>query len=408
MTIQGKGAASRSDPPINIADFLIAATLPVICGYAILAPQGLTWLPWLIILLALWAARRLNLETHPWERLPAARWLFWAMAAAAIWTLMRCITAYNVPDAFLGAGSFYATVFAVVLLVPLSAAVSRDGRWFWLFFPLVNIITASIAGLAANQVIQLGWISARLGELWHFNRAASLAALLLPVSLYAVGQTSGPRRDKALMMIAVTGAIGVGVFSTYSESAKLAFIIGLAVNAAAQVSLKLTTRLVSWGFVISLLVVPSVLPTVHDWTISNHALDQDTWTYRPRLEIWRAMVHLIVEAPFFGHGVEFVRNAGYINAITGLWTEQTHPHSAIFQLWVDLGLLGVVLFGTVIVLLGETILWLPREKGAMLAAVMAGALGVWSVSHGMWQSWFVGLIGLVVFHAMVAARRGAP
>lgn len=400
-------SATQSTRRVDRGDFLIVAMLPVACGFSILAPQGLTWFPWVSVAIVLLIVARSGSRRHPWAGLSHSRRLLWWLGAFALWTLLRAIAAFNVADAFVSAGSFFFTVAGVILLIPLAAAISRDGRWFWLFFPIVNLVFVLAASLTANHVVSLGWISTRLGEAWHFNRAAGLAALLLPVSLYAVAQSSWSRSLKGLAMVVVAGAAGAGVWATYSESAKLALLAVLVVHGLGLLWPGLASRFVCWGFILALVLSPLLLPYAYDWTMQTHLLDGETLTFRPRLEIWRGTLGLISEAPLVGHGVEYMRNAGYIHPVTGLRTFDTHPHSAIFHMWVDLGFVGIVLFSVVLFRLGEMIRALPREEGAMICAIFGGTLAYWGVSHGMWQSWFVGLAGLAAFYALVAARRGA-
>jgi hypothetical protein len=43
----------------------------------------------------------------------------------------------------------------------------------------------------------------------------------------------------------------------------------------------------------------------------------------------------------------------------------------------------------------------------MVAAQLAGVLAIWSVSHGMWQPWFVGLAGFALVFGLICAQRAA-
>ena len=106
-------------------------------------------------------------------------------------------------------------------------------------------------------------------------------------------------------------------------------------------------------------------------------------------------------------GVEFVRVMGYRDPETGILTAETHPHSFLFQIWVDIGFVGVALLIGVIVLLAEMIRRVEGPARVMYAAIMAGGLAIWSVSHGMWQSWFVGLLGISIIYAGIAHHRGS-
>lgn len=73
----------------------------------------------------------------------------------------------------------------------------------------------------------------------------------------------------------------------------------------------------------------------------------------------------------------------YLDPGTDVLRPENHPHSAVFQIWVDLGAIGAALMSVTVILLGEVLVRQKRGTRAMLSGVMAGALAVWSVSHGM-------------------------
>ena len=82
-----------------------------------------------------------------------------------------------------------------------------------------------------------------------------------------------------------------------------------------------------------------------------------------------------------------------------------HPHNAILQLWLELGLPGVLL-GTMI-LISMIRATVRERKHGSLAATCFGALGaglvVANMSYGIWQSWWVATLFLVISF-LIAAR----
>jgi O-antigen ligase len=75
----------------------------------------------------------------------------------------------------------------------------------------------------------------------------------------------------------------------------------------------------------------------------------------------------------------------------------SHPHNAFLQLWVELGLVGVLLVCALSVLFFVHVMqkaqpWLRPFWLAWFAMVAAIAL----VSHGAWQPWWMSVIGASV------------
>lgn len=399
-------ALHRPSLPRLAGDTLVIALLPVACGFAVVSPQGLTWLP-LLIALAMGMAWRRNLAAaHAWRELAKASPFLLAVTLFAAWTVFRSVTAANPAVAFAASAPFLFSLALVIASFPLTTGISSAGRWHWGFFPLVNIALAVLTVLAANGLINLAPLGgARLGELWHFNRAALLSAMLLPISIFAIDamEESRPRR---LALHALTATlVGIGVFGSYSESAQLAFIAILAIHGLGLFAGNLAPRLISGSLAAGLLALPLAFVSIFDWFRVTSMWESRPLTVKPRLLMWRAMVDNVEEAPFIGKGVEFVRATGYRNPETSALTAETHPHSFLFQIWVDLGLVGVVLLIAVVALLAEILRRVEGPARVMYASIMAGTLGVWSVSHGMWQSWFVGLVGICVLYAGIVHHR---
>ncbi len=396
----------QSGAPRLAGDTFVVALLPVACGFAVVSPQGLTWLP-LLIGVAMAVAWRTHLITRqPWRQLADASLFIAVLALFGLWSIIRSFTAADPSMAFAASVPFLFSLTLIVVSFPLTAGVSTDGRWHWGFFPIVNVILALVTALAANGMINLTPLGgSRLGELWHFNRAALLSALLLPVSLFAIGAMRlGTYQSRAFHGLTVI-MVGLGVFGSYSESAQLAFAVILVVYGLALVLGSLLPRLVAWGLAAGLLALPFVFVSLFEWLHATGLWDAKPLTVKPRLLMWRAMVDSIRDAPLIGHGVEFVRAMGYRDPETGILTVQTHPHSFLFQIWVDIGFVGVALLIGTIMLLAEMIRRVEGPARVMYAAIMAGGLVIWSVSHGMWQSWFVGLLGISIIYAGIAHHR---
>ena len=116
-----------------------------------------------------------------------------------------------------------------------------------------------------------------------------------------------------------------------------------------------------------------------------------------RAEIWEGVARKISDAPLFGFGVDSVRylqNIDLANRYKSLDTF-THPHNMVLQLWLDLGL-----FGVLIVLALGYFVWRSVSQIEMQwrPPVLAGLtmLAVFAlVTHSFWQTWSLALLAFV-------------
>lgn len=113
-----------------------------------------------------------------------------------------------------------------------------------------------------------------------------------------------------------------------------------------------------------------------------------------RLVIWEAVTERIFEKPLAGWGVAATRTTAK-DMVEDLgnykrWGLVHHPHNMALEVWLDTGLVGVVL------VLG--LLWAVFNRVAdcrYALALFICVIAIATVGYGMWQSWWVGLLFLV-------------
>ncbi len=118
-----------------------------------------------------------------------------------------------------------------------------------------------------------------------------------------------------------------------------------------------------------------------------------------RLEIWDYIGRYAMQSPLLGHGIEITRtvedfDSGQVFNIG--YTTILHPHSFIMQIWIEFGLLGILLciaaFGAVL----KAIHSITDEQYRRISLTMfLTSLLIASFSYGIWQSWFLGMFCLV-------------
>ncbi len=140
-----------------------------------------------------------------------------------------------------------------------------------------------------------------------------------------------------------------------------------------------------------------------DGELTAHGLNNNSVSHR--LGIWHFASDRIVDKPLAGWGLGAVRliPGGHDDVtIMGRVIQDApaiplHPHSALLQIWAEVGLPGVLIAATIIIAL---ILSVPRKVAgrfdqAASLAMTASALTVAQFSYGIWQGWWLTALWLM-------------
>lgn len=147
-----------------------------------------------------------------------------------------------------------------------------------------------------------------------------------------------------------------------------------------------------------------------------HQQEWIAWSARHRFEIWQFTADRVLERPLLGHGIDAsgsIGNHGQVSRYQGD-AEATiiplHPHNLLLQVWVELGVPGVVLVGLFFLgVLGRVKAVGERNPGRrpFLYATLAAGIILDAVSFGAWQVWWLGSQVLAALALLTAATDGA-
>ncbi|MCE9648807.1 MAG: O-antigen ligase family protein [Parvibaculum sp.] len=321
-------------------------------------------------------------------------WLFWAGTV-----LLVTLSAFWSPDVGYGlersvkiATSLALAIFLFFLAVELSEEHRSRLRKllvvsfiFGLFLITVNMLTD--AGLYRLVTSGKALDKAEVGA----NRAAVVMAVLLWPTLLAAFE-AGWVRIGWLLPALTLGAI----LLTHSQTAPVVVLLGFVVYAFCRFAPRLGTVLVGIIGVALILLMPfffletcsSILQPGIGWQAASAGA---------RIEIWCAVSSAIPDAFFFGHGVEGARAVQHWGMAHLYFPGGgiLHPHNAALQIWYEYGVVGALfasaLWGvTVRRLSGLT----PHARAICFAALTSIAV-VSYISHGLWQSWWLGTVGII-------------
>jgi O-antigen ligase len=383
--------------PAQAAYWLLAGLIASIPPLAVIAGHAMAWIPLLpAIGILAFRDRLTQLRLRECDII-----LMFAVSVFFGYAMIRA----SVMDRKLFAGWVVTAASMVVLgsaIVRIVAAqVAARGQDAALArFVLSYLATLVLLFLVLQfDFTQTQWMQNKYRYAYAFNRPIVILMLLSPALLFAASHHVH-RDGQPLAIISAFTLLGCLAFASSSETAKLVaillpviWIVTLRRPVAAAV---LTVA----GFCGALLAAPFVIEPLSRLIDVKAFGIQAGSSIETRIQIWVSLSARLAESGnwLFGFGPQAVRllPADVLGTQVLTTTQGTHGHSLVFQTWFDLGLVGVLFLAAVVVAAVNVAL---AANGPTLKAVyltwIAVLLIVGSVSHGMWQAWWIGAAGLV-------------
>ncbi len=399
---------------------LLGGTAALILPLSLYAPKGLA--PLFIILAAAAIGFSLFHKNRKPVSLPGRGLLVLILALpvlGAVSALWSPSPMSSLKSALIIGGFF----LAGLLIIKLSLALEDRERHFigksiivggLIGYGLLIIEQATNAGLTRFLQELVGrLIEDRMDYTLPFNQGMSIAVLYL----WPFGVTLFQRLPFrfALPILAVCA---VSIFLSQAEAPFFALIVGSIVMILVRLLTPIMPKALMLAVVIGVLIAPMIPSMLPDPRTESPSLTTYSNSTIHRFIIWHTAQEYIFKKPLLGGGLNSTRflyskkdRVAYRvdNPETGLawgvFSEPIplHPHNAILQVWMELGLLGAVWFAVflVTVLNQLRLLVLPRLETAACFAFFTSALTIESISYGAWQSWW--LSGLWLSSALVVS-----
>lgn len=138
---------------------------------------------------------------------------------------------------------------------------------------------------------------------------------------------------------------------------------------------------------------------------------------RARVIIWEYTAERVLDRPWLGIGADSTRALkqqreaaeqpeGFIFQRTTAW----HAHDLFLQTWYELGVVGVILIALAGAAVALRMSLLPAEAQPFAAATFVAFWAIAAFGWGMWQTWLMCAVGLMLVYLGIAARAsgGAP
>jgi O-antigen ligase len=279
----------------------------------------------------IWAFARLI-----WQNRLLFLLLAWAFASI-VWSIDRQVTLRHLIA--LLATTFFGVYLGLryslserlrLVLTSLGVVVSTSA--------LACIVFPKYAVRADNITEQPAW----QGVLGHKNALGRLGVLTaLILMLYFI------KRIKRVQIVGLILFLFIVVVLTQAKTSLVYFILGIVAFALVrnyQKSVVSRTRILSLA---AILFGGLGAWLFYNWAIFVESLGKDP-LLTGRISLWILSVRWILERPLLGFGFDafwfdFYGPAAEFRAASG-WLEAPNAHNGIINLWLDLGLIGVVLF----------------------------------------------------------------
>jgi len=269
-------------------------------------------------------------------------------------------------------------------------SVSKWLLWLIAAFSFVLALNLSIEN---NSLIKLSWglilaagVIAVIGILQYLFDPFSLAQnsapastfgnkniaiqpiiLILPLSIYLF-LSKQVQNLKAWALITITSLVVVYILYTTARSAWLAVSVELLLIALYLIANRIKlSEWIDWnknkGYatIFSILII-LLLVNLSPINLSNNITDSSETIYSLtdsvsgqailsstlRYEIWQTALNMFFDSPIIGTGLgSYSQNLASEGYATWVINNTTHPHNDLFELAVELGLIGLVIFITV-------------------------------------------------------------
>ncbi len=230
----------------------------------------------------------------------------------------------------------------------------------------------------------------------------SLAASSLFVWFYLMTHVVQKQMKFALVLL-------LAVFLMFTQLASLAAVCAIMITFLSLCFVfafkKNGQRILSIALPVVLVAFPLTFFYVPPVQTMMHSLDFLPFSAIHRLYIWEFVSQKIMLEPYWGWGLDAARALPGRHNLTPIGGEflPLHPHNASMQIWVELGLIGLLSFAVMA--------WqIARDQyngfytNALAIAFVSAYLTIGGVGYGMWQNWWIACAWIAAVLVKVFAK----
>ncbi len=300
------------------------------------------------------------------------------------------------------AGAFLGALFVLFELLTHGAIT----RMAMNSIPLIKTTSAKRVVMSQGQILDI--------NLSDLNQNVAIVMLNLWPGLLLLRTIEGGTRRAILVGIFFL-AVAVPVLVSEHQSSQLALIGSLLIFSIAWMWRRQAIRALA---VLWCMAFVFVLPL--SFFAYKTELHMASWlpnSARARVIIWEYTAERVLDRPWLGIGADSTRALkqqreaaeqpeGFIFQRTTAW----HAHDLFLQTWYELGVVGVILIALAGAAVALRMSLLPAEAQPFAAETFVSFWAIAAFGWGMWQTWLMCAVGLMLVYLGIAARAsgGSP
>jgi O-antigen ligase len=350
--------------------------------------------------------------------------LTWLLAALVIWAAATSI--WSIDSDRSVSQAFELFLFAAGMTILLSTALNLDapgrktletflvvGFAIGLLFVLFELTTS---GSVHGRLMGADPLLTRAMTLFELNRASSVISIAVWVAIIPVWRRFGWIGGVVLVLVS-----GFAISGLQPSSPFLAITAGAAVFAVAWFVPRVATIALLIAIAVGLLMIPFIPDLQPLLTDMIRGLGLSEFSLHHRMAIWQFASEHSLARPFAGWGLDSSRFVGVGQVATvddapnvgfrNVDVLPLHPHNALLQAWLELGVVGAVILAA---LFASIVLAIRRhvrghlERAAAYATFTAAFINA-ELSFGIWQGWWISCLALaaILLTALVMPARAS-
>ncbi|MCK5284138.1 MAG: O-antigen ligase family protein [Alphaproteobacteria bacterium] len=237
-------------------------------------------------------------------------------------------------------------------------------------------------------------------NLSKLNRGIAIFMLSVFVTLPLVYKQK-QRPDRLWLLAALLISTLAIIYKTESQAAHLCFVVGV-IFFFFPYHIKTAWYALMGLFVICMISAPWIAQGLFNTfpeMIGEHEWLHHSYADR-RMEIWDFVARRALENPLLGFGVEATKAMKDFDTarIYHPTTQILHPHNFVLQIWIEFGILGILLSNSFFIWIFFNISKLSSKNARQCLPAFMACITLAVVTYGLWQGWWIGsFILLIVF-----------
>jgi len=230
-----------------------------------------------------------------------------------------------------------------------------------------------------------------------------IIALGIPVAWYLASSASTTRGQRVFRVVnfAFIPAAFLGIALSGTRTAAIAAVVGMVFGLATLTRLRPVARVAILAVLVYAFytILPVVEPLRSFQRLETTATEATQGDLNGRLDQWRAGLASFSEHPLLGVGTDMYRTVNTLGK---------EAHNSFVSVLVELGLVGIVLFGVVLAIVLVRALAQPRwDRVFWLTMLSVWVIGASTLTWEYRKTTWV-FFTLLVASAALASRRGSP